>query len=66
MTKVSTVQNTNYRHVGIIFLCILIDMHILKGFQMKVTGPEEVGMKKFWKNTALGNVILNDLCIKIY
>jgi len=41
-------------------------MHILKGFQMKVTGPEEVGMKKFWKNTALGNVILNDLCIKIY
>jgi hypothetical protein len=33
---------------------------------MKVTDPEEVEMKKFWKDTVGGNVIQNDLCIKIY
>jgi len=41
-------------------------MHILKGFQIKVTDPEEVRMQKFCKNKTLGNVIKNDLYIKIY
>jgi hypothetical protein len=41
-------------------------MHILKGFQMKVTDPEEGGMQKFCKKKAHGNVIQNELYTKIY